>query len=295
MLGEDLTLRVETDPSLPLVRVDPGQFEQALVNLAMNARNAMTTGGTLLVSTRAQDLEDPEAHRVGLQAGGTFAVVTVRDSGCGMDPSTQARVFEPFFTTRAQGQGTGLGLSIVYGLVRQWNGAITLWSRPGQGTMLRIYLPAVEGTAEPVPSREPNAAPTGSETVLVAEDEALVRKLLCRILTQNGYQVIEARDGLDALELSNAYEGSIDVLVTDVVMPRMGGVALARRLRLERPGMPVLFVSGHPQERTAGRSREVIAGNFLQKPCAPRDLLAKLRETLDAGALSGAGELDSRR
>ncbi len=161
--------------------------------------------------------------------------------------------------------------------------------------MLRIYLPAVEGTAEPVPSVEPPAAPSGSETVLVAEDEALVRKLLCRILTQNGYQVIEARDGLDALELSNAYEGSIDVLVTDVVMPRMGGVALARRLRLERPGMPVLFVSGHPQERTAGRTRDVIAGNFLQKPCTPRDLLARLRETLDAAAPGGAEELDSHR
>jgi signal transduction histidine kinase/CheY-like chemotaxis protein len=290
LLGEDLTLRVELDPNLLPVRVDPGQLEQALVNLAMNARNAMTTGGTLLLSTRMQDLEDAEAHRVALQTGGTFAVITVRDSGCGMDKATQARVFEPFFTTQTQGQGTGLGLSIVYGLVRQWNGAITLWSRPGQGTMLCIYLPTVAGAAEPPPSPEPQTTPAGSETVLVVEDEALVRKLLCRILSRNGYHVIEARDGLEALEVANVYEGSIDVLVTDVIMPRMGGVALTRRLRAERPEMPVLFVSGHPQERTAGRNDEVIAGNFLQKPCAPRDLLAKLREILDDAASDEADE-----
>jgi PAS domain S-box-containing protein len=283
MLGEDLTLRVETDPDLGTVRVDAGQFEQALVNLAMNARHAMTTGGTLLIQTRAQEVDDVEARRAGLQSAKSYAVVTVRDSGCGMDEATQARVFEPFFTTREPGQGTGLGLSIVYGLVRQWNGAITLWSRPGQGTTFRIYLPTVEGPPQPVDRpRAPESSVPGSETVLLVEDETLVRGLLVRVLADCGYRVLEARDGVEALGIAAAHAGPIDLLVTDVVMPRMGGVALARRLRAERPGLPVLFVSGHPEERTAGRTRDVISGNFLQKPCAPRDFLARVRETLDA-------------
>jgi PAS domain S-box-containing protein len=282
LLGEDLTLRVEVDPRLSAVRVDPGQFEQALVNLVMNARNAMSSGGALLISTRAQRLDAGDAERLGLAGAGDYAVVTVRDTGCGMDEATQARVFEPFFTTREPGHGTGLGLSIVYGLVRQWSGAVTLWSRPDQGTMLRIYLPAVEGEPDAVPRRQRTEAPPGSETVLLVEDEAPVRRILRRALSQHGYRVLEARDGIDALDVASAHPGAVDIVVTDVVMPRMGGVALARKLRSERPGLPVLFVSGHPQERTAGRTRDVILGHFLQKPCSPRDLLAKVREIIDA-------------
>jgi DNA-binding response OmpR family regulator len=171
----------------------------------------------------------------------------------------------------------------VYGLVRQWNGAITLWSRPGQGTTFRIYLPTVEGPPQSV-ARPPKPETTlhGSETVLLVEDETLVRGLLVRVLSDCGYRVLEARDGVEALAVASAHLEPIDLLVTDVVMPRMGGVALARRLRAVRPGLPVLFVSGHPEERTAGRTREVVSGNFLQKPCAPRDFLARVRETLDA-------------
>jgi PAS domain S-box-containing protein len=282
LLGEDLTLRLEIDARLGPVQVDTGQFEQAVVNLAMNARNAMESGGTLIISTRARSIDAAEAERVGLPGPGDFAVLTVRDDGCGMDEATQARVFEPFFTTREPGQGTGLGLSIVYGLIRQWNGAITLWSRPGRGTRLEIYLPRVEGEPETADARPTVQAARGSETILLAEDEAPVRKLLTRVLAQAGYEVLAARDGVDALQLANAHDGPIHALVTDVVMPRMGGVALARRLRGLHPALAVLFVSGHPLERTAEHTRSVVLGNFLQKPCSPRDLLAKLRTTLDA-------------
>jgi CheY-like chemotaxis protein len=176
-----------------------------------------------------------------------------------------------------------LGLSIVYGLVRQWNGAISLSSRPDRGTTLEIFLPTVEGDAEVVaPTQTPEEAARGSETILLAEDEAPVRKLLRRVLSQAGYHVLAARDGMDALTVAEAHDGAIHALVTDVVMPRMGGVALARRLRAQHPGTPVLFVSGHPLERTAEHTRSVVLGNFLQKPCSPRDLLTKLRTTLDA-------------
>ncbi len=284
LLGEDLTLRLEVDALLGSVQVDPGQFEQAVVNLAMNARNAMTSGGTLVISTRGRRIDAPEAHRIGLAGPGEFAVLTVRDDGCGMDEATQARVFEPFFTTREPGRGTGLGLSIVYSLVRQWNGAITLWSQPGRGATLRIYLPTVEGAPEVAAVMPAVLATRGSETILLAEDEAPVRKLLRRVLSQAGYAVLEARDGLDAVEIAENHSGPIHGLVTDVVMPRMGGVALARRLRGLHPGMPVLFVSGHPLERTAEHTRSVVLGNFLQKPCSPRDLLAKIRDTLDAAS-----------
>ncbi len=290
LLGEDLSLEVQPEPRLPAVRVDTGQFEQALVNLAMNARNAMTTGGSLLVSTHTRRLDDAEAYGIGLTGGGDYVILGVRDTGCGMDAATQSRVFEPFFTTREPGQGTGLGLSIVYGLVQQWNGAINLWSRPGQGAMFRIYLPAVADEPQAPLHRETRSGPPGSETVLLVEDEAPVRRLLRRVLTQQGYRVFEARDGVEALEVWGARTGEIDLLVTDVVMPRMGGVALARRLRAEQPGLPVLFVSGHPEERTAGRTPEIVTGHFLQKPCSSRDLLAKMREILDAGTDDGSLE-----
>ncbi len=282
LLGEDLSLRLEIDTELSPVEVDPGQFEQAVVNLAMNARNAMRSGGTLVISTRGRRVDVAEATRIGLPGPGEYAILTVRDDGCGMSDAIQARVFEPFFTTREPGEGTGLGLSIVYGLVRQWNGAITLWSQPDQGTTLRIYLPAVSGAAEPAAPPPPVQVVRGSETILLAEDEAPVRRLLRRVLSEAGYQVVEARDGVDALGVAEAHPSPIHALVTDVVMPRMGGVALARRLREQQPGLPVLFVSGHPLDRTAERTRDVILGSFLQKPCSPRDLLAKVRETLDA-------------
>jgi two-component system cell cycle sensor histidine kinase/response regulator CckA len=289
MLGEDVELRLQIDPSVATVRLDPGQLEQVVVNLAMNARNAMTGGGTLIISTHGAILNAQDAQRTGLPAPGAYAVLGVQDTGCGMDEDTQARVFEPFFTTREHGKGTGLGLSIVYGLVRQWNGAISLWSRPNEGTRIQIYLPTVAEEPEVVPRPEPTGTSPGSETVLLAEDEAPVRKLLRRVLLQQGYTVLEARDGIEAVELAEANTGPIDILVTDVVMPRMGGVALARRLRGDHPGLPVLFVSGHPEERTAGRSREMIMGNFIQKPCSPRSLLAKVRETLEAASQSEQG------
>lgn len=282
LLGEDLFLVLEFDRRLAPVEVDSGQFEQAVVNLAMNARNAMHSGGTLRISTRAVHLDEDEASRVGVTGSGDFACVSVRDDGCGMDAATQARVFEPFFTTREPGQGTGLGLSIVYGLVRQWNGAITLMSRPDHGTVVRIYLPAVAGEPEvATPTPDPPDV-RGSETVLLVEDESPVRQLLKRALCQAGYSVLEARDGVDAVAVAESYAGPIHVLVTDVVMPRMGGVALAQCLRKAHPELPVLFVSGHPLERTVERTPSVVLGKFLRKPCRPSELLVELRNTLDA-------------
>ncbi len=281
LIGENIELIFEPHRELGAVKVDPGQFEHAIINLAVNARDAMPGGGRLWIQTRAV------THR---ESGGgaraeeqkEYAVVTVGDSGHGMDPATLARVFEPFFTTKPPGKGTGLGLAMVYGFVKQSGGFVEVESAPGQGTAVKMYLPIIaEGAPVKTPPLVPEM-PMGSETVLLVEDEDAVRQLSKLVLESSGYTVLEARDGREALELAERHSGALDLLVSDLVMPKIGGQELAARLRLSNPRLYVLFVSGYPDEEAASAESLGARAAFLQKPYSPAALSGRVRELLDA-------------
>ncbi|MBI1790200.1 MAG: response regulator [Acidobacteria bacterium] len=265
LIGEDIELITNFDPSLGSVKADPGQIEQILVNLAVNARDAMPGVGKLVIETGNQP--------------GSQVMLTVKDNGTGMDAETQSHLFEPFFTTKEQGRGTGLGLSTVYGIVQQSGGSIAVESAPGLGSTFRIYLPCVD---EPVRKAETSIwAPEsqrGSETVLVVEDEDMVRKLVCRVLSSYGYQILEAADAHEALRICEGEEGRIQAVVTDMIMPQMTGRDLARELTRLRPGLKVVFMSGYPGGPEPLDEDMVI----VQKPFAPETLARKLREAMDA-------------
>ena len=285
LLGEDIQLRTELDPDLGAVRGDPHQLEQILVNLAVNGRDAMPEGGQLLIRTRNVELELAEAQRIGLAGAGPHVLLSVDDSGVGMDAATSARVFEPFFTTKDPGKGTGLGLSIVYSVLQQCGGAVTVRSQPGAGSRFDLFVPRFDGQLEPAPRHEAVSATRGSGTILLVEDERPVRRLVRRELENVGYRVIEAADGVEAIDLARAHQGMIDMLVTDVVMPRMGGGRLAARLVRERPDLRVLYLSGYPDERGEGSGEDLPDGRFLQKPVHGKQLLDAV-----AALLAGADE-----
>jgi signal transduction histidine kinase/ActR/RegA family two-component response regulator len=281
VLGEHVELVTDLGVDLPRVSADPGQVSQMLVNLAINARDAMPNGGTLTIATRS--VSDDEAAALGGEShANAYVLLSVADNGVGMDDETQQRVFEPFFTTKMPGKGTGLGLATVYALVTQNNGFVELVSAPGRGATFRIYLPSA---ASPRPRRSTGSgelgAREGSETVLLAEDEPSVRAVARSILTSCGYTVIEACDGRDALDVAARHAGPIDLLVTDVVMPRMGGRELSLRLAAARPELKVLFVSGYTDD--VETVRDVSAGqvHWLDKPFSPRALAEAVRRTLD--------------
>ncbi|MCM0081438.1 PAS domain S-box protein [Geomonas sp. Red32] len=278
IIGEDVTVCTEfrEDP-LP-VNADGGQIEQVLMNLATNARDAMPTGGTLTISTEGVELSSDETEG----KGGRYVVISVSDNGIGMDSETAERIFDPFFTTKEAGKGTGLGLSIVYGIVKQHDGFITVNSEPGRGTTFRIHLPrltAGEESAEE--SAAAASAPEGSETVLLAEDDAEVRRLAVSVLTQFGYQVIEAWDGVEAVNLFREHQEKIALVMLDLIMPRMGGKEAFAEIRTMSREVPVLFVSGYP--RDVVQRSGMIEENFdlLMKPITPQGLLVKIRELLD--------------
>ena len=282
LIGEDVELKVISAASPALVNVDPGQMEQVIMNLAVNARDAMPTGGKLIIETGHVELDEPFAlEHAGIMAG-PHVMLAVSDNGSGMDAATQARAFEPFFTTKERGKGTGLGLATVFGIVRQSAGTIWLYSEPGQGTSFKIYLPVAEtGAAKlPPPPVEP-ARLHGSETVLLVEDEEGVRKLVRLILQRNGYRVIEARDGVDALRVAKE-QGTIDLLVTDVVMPHMGGAEAAFRLQAVRPGLKLLYMSGYTDNAVVLHGVLRSEAAFVQKPITPLAFLSKVREVLDS-------------
>jgi two-component system, cell cycle sensor histidine kinase and response regulator CckA len=276
LIGEDITLTTAPAAGLGAVRVDRGQIEQVLVNLAVNARDAMPDGGRLTIGTSDADVVDSDDV-----PRGRYVVLQVTDKGVGMTPEILARVFEPFFTTKERGKGTGLGLATVYGIVQQSGGHVRVDSTPGSGTTFRIYLPRVEAPVEAPREAAPVTAPeAGSETVLVAEDEPLVRVLVRKTLAQAGYRVLEAGGGEEALQLAARHDGTIHLLVTDVVMPGMSGRELMRRLADVRPNVKVLYMSGYSDEAVA-RHGVLDAGTaFMQKPFTPSVLARRVREVL---------------
>ncbi|HEY6808292.1 MAG TPA: ATP-binding protein, partial [Gemmatimonadales bacterium] len=264
------------------VKADPGQLEQAIVNLSVNARDAMPNGGRLMIETRNVDLDgDYPTDRVTIPAG-RYVMLAVTDTGTGMDANTKARIFEPFFTTKPVGKGTGLGLATVYGIVKQSGGSITVDSAPGRGTTFRVYLPRAV-TAAPAPDAPrpapPAAGGAGAGTVLIAEDEASVRLLACRTLEAHGYRVLSGADGAEALRLAETHGDGIDVLVSDVVMPGMSGPELARRLQRTHPGLRILYMSGYTDDAVV-REAAATGGAFLQKPFDPDSLERKVYELL---------------
>jgi two-component system, cell cycle sensor histidine kinase and response regulator CckA len=280
LIGEDVELALVPGDDLGPAKVDPGQFEQAVINLAVNARDAMPRGGRLVIETRNAELGEGHAEA----RPGRYVLVAVSDTGHGMDEATKARVFEPFFTTKESGKGTGLGLAMVYGFVTQSGGHIEVESEPGRGTTFKVYLPrAEEATPTARPAPDLLKVLGGNETVLLVEDEDTVRALSRLVLQSNGYTVLEARNGQEAVWVAQQHQGPIHLLVTDLVMPRMSGRQLADLLAQPRPQMRVLFMSGHTDEALLRHG--VVEGSvaFLQKPFHPTALARKVREVLDGG------------
>ena len=283
LIGEDVELTVELDPALGFVEADRGQIEQVLVNLAVNARDAMPKGGTLKIRTANVRIDGPYADGRMIQHG-SYVSLQVSDNGCGMDAETRTRAFEPFFTSKDTGRGTGLGLSIVYGIVNQSGGEILLDSEVGRGTRFEILLPAVDRGPSAAHDHLPECPACGTETILVVEDEDAVRKLLVSILTRLGYTVLESSDASAALELSRLYLTAIDLVVTDLVMPQMNGPDLAARIVATHPETRVLYVSGYANESFTTRGIALPGDALLPKPFTPSLLAARVREALDRPA-----------
>jgi CheY-like chemotaxis protein len=284
LLGEDVEFVVDL-PAEPLVAVvDPARLEQVLVNLGTNARDAMPGGGTLTVAAARAAPAPDEAAALGLEGPGPWLRLTVRDTGQGMSEEVQRQAFEPFFTTKGLGKGTGLGLSIVHGIVRQHGGAVALASRPGEGTTFTIWLPTSEAPAAPLHAATAAAlGPGGKETILVAEDEAAVRRVFTTTLRRAGYTVVEAADGADAVARFRERRAEIDLCLLDVIMPRLNGREALEAIRLLKPGARVLLVSGYTGNVLEERGLDMESVGLLQKPLAPGDLLRHVRRALDRG------------
>ena len=282
VIGEDIELTTTLAPDLGAVRADVGQLEQVLMNLAVNARDAMPTGGRLTVETANVEHDPDYAREREAAAVRQFAMLAVSDTGCGMDEATKARIFEPFFTTKEPGKGTGLGLATVYGIVKQAGGFIWVYSEPGQGTSFKIYLPEVDATAERTTAVAGARAPRGTETVLLVEDAAAVRAVTKQVLERQGYVVLEAPDGEAALRLAQQHRGPIHLLLTDVVLPRVSGRELAERLTQVRPDMKVLYASGYTDDSVVRHGILELGTAYLQKPFSPESLARKVRNVLDA-------------
>ena len=293
LIGEAITLVCEYDAHLPPLLADAGQFEQIVMNLAVNARDAMPQGGRLALRTARVPLTGPLAQLMPaagpVTAGSAPAPVecirfSVSDTGAGMDEEVRRRCIEPFFTTKPAGQGTGLGLFTVYGIVQQYRGHLEIVSAPGRGATFHLYFPAAAGGGEGVREEPPHEVPYGAETVLVVEDQPDLLEIACGALRLHGYRVLPARGSGEAMLLAEQNPGRIDLLVTDVVMPLLSGVELARRLRGVRPELRVLFISGYPHEEMARVGLSLHEVSFLPKPFRPGELVRKVREILDAPA-----------
>jgi two-component system cell cycle sensor histidine kinase/response regulator CckA len=283
LFGENIELSTVLEPELGWVKADPGQIEQVILNLVLNARDAMPQGGQLTLETANVELNEGYARSHESVLPGRYVMLAVSDSGIGMDAETQAHIFEPFFTTKEKGKGTGLGLATVYGIVKQSGGHIWLYSEPGQGTTFKIYLPRVEEAAQPAEAISTGAPLAGgSETILLVEDEEGVRDLAGRILGLKGYKVITASNPTEATQVCERYEGPIQLLLTDVVMPTMSGRQLAEHVAFFRPGLKVLYMSGYTNSAIVPHGILEEGTPFLQKPFTPDSLTRNVREALDA-------------
>ncbi len=286
LIGEDIDLVVVPGPELGLIRADQGQLEQVIMNLAVNARDAMPQGGKLTIETSNIYLDEGYAQHHLAVTPGPYVMLTVSDTGIGMNPDVQARIFEPFFTTKEMGKGTGLGLATVHGIVNQSGGHIWVYSEPNEGSTFKIYLPQVkQARAELDQQKQPEVATLlGSETILLVEDDKMVRDLICQTLTGYGYTVLEASDGREAMAVCQQRTGTIHLLLTDVIMPGgMNGSELAEQLALLSPQIKVLYISGYPGEAIAHHSNLVVSNtSFISKPFSPTILGQKVREVLDS-------------
>jgi signal transduction histidine kinase/ActR/RegA family two-component response regulator len=284
LIGDNIELRVSLEPSLWNVKADPGQIEQVLLNLAVNARDAMPQGGRLTIQARNVELDASYVEEHHQMIAGPYVMLVVEDTGSGMDRETQARIFDPFFTTKELGKGTGLGLATVYGIVKQSGGYIWVYSEPGHGTVFKVYLPRVENAAQPVKNDELEGTFGGSETILLAEDSASLREMAREYLESVGYTVLEAATGKDALDQAKSFAGTIQLLLTDVVMPGMSGPELAHQIGRLRPGIKIIFTSGYTDDAIIRQGVLDPAIAFIQKPYRPKALARKVREVLKVNA-----------
>jgi CheY-like chemotaxis protein len=290
LIGENIELTTKLGENIGRVKADPSQVEQVIMNLVVNARDAMPDGGRLLIETADAEIGPEYATQHPGVEPGEYVMVAVSDTGHGMDAATQARIFEPFFTTKEVGKGTGLGLSTVYGIVKQSGGHIWVYSEVGHGTTFKIYLPRVNEAAEAAASQvEDDAATSGTETVLVVEDDELVRDLAVSVLRKAGYNVLSACDGTEALDLVSNVDGKIDLVVSDVIMPSMSGGGMVERLLAMNENLRVVFMSGYTSRGLLAQS--VLPENipFIQKPFTASTLLRVVRSALDDAGKSSAG------
>jgi CheY-like chemotaxis protein len=286
LIGEDIDLEIKVAPDIGYIRVDRSQFEQVIINLAVNARDAMPSGGKLTIETSAAKRATEIVKGDG--SGNEFVAVNVIDTGKGIHPDVQAHIFEPFFTTKEQGKGTGLGLATVYGIVTQSNGRISVRSTPGMGTTFTILLPKIERPLSVAPLQIAAKAPlAGSGNVLVVEDQEDLRILLRHILQSQGYHVIEAASGMEAIAKVSD-DQDIDLLITDIIMPGMRGWELAQKLSSTRSGLKVLYISGHTDTDLINEGALLEGGTFLEKPFRPEMLLQKVQEILNTDSAKAA-------
>jgi len=281
LIGEDITLKSVIEPNLGSIKADPGQIEQVIMNLVVNARDAMPKGGGLTLETANVNLDGDYARTHEGVRPGSYVMLAVSDTGSGMDASTRSHIFEPFFTTKGVGRGTGLGLSMAYGIVKQSGGSIEVYSEPSHGTTFKIYLPRVEQPVEALPGKSPDELIRGTETILLVEDDHQVRELARRILSSCGYTVLAAESAAAVIRHCESHTGPIHVLLTDVVMPGMGGREIAEQVKPRRPGIKVLYMSGYTTNAIVHHGVLDPGTHFLQKPFTPASLAAKVREVLN--------------
>jgi CheY-like chemotaxis protein len=276
MIGEDISLKIRATAENDTVLIDPGQMEQVLLNMAVNARDAMPRGGSLIMETENRELDEEYAKVHNGVRPGKHVVLSVSDTGQGMAKDIQAKIFDPFFTTKERGRGTGLGLAMVYGIIKQLGGHIFVYSEPMRGTTFKIFLPVVRSAVEKVPQPSPLSLPRGNETILVVDDEPSIRTLVTAILQPLGYTMLEAGDGAEALQISDSRAGRIDILLTDVIMPGMNGRELAARITAKRPETRIIYMSGYTDNAIAHHGvldPEVV---LIEKPITADKLIGVL-------------------
>jgi len=282
LLGEDIVISILPGPESGLINIDPGQMEQIIMNISINARDAMPFGGRLTIETSNIDFDDSIINSQAEMQPGPYTMLAISDNGVGMEESIRSRIFEPFFTTKGRGKGTGLGMSTVYGIVKQNNGFIYVYSEPGKGTTFKVYFPRVEKDGKKVKSSIADLTDLhGTETILLAEDEAGVRNITRSILSQSGYNVIIAENGIEAMQRFEEYSGDINMLLTDVIMPLMSGRELAEKMRSKQPDLKILFISGYTDDVIAQHGVLDDDVEFIQKPYSPTALAKKVKEVLN--------------